>query len=77
MNKVRDPRGAHRSEWGTQCRIEMVKRNMTFRELGAEVGITRAYASAIISGLMVPAREVSDRISKVLGVDPPEILNTK
>ena len=57
------------TQWGKQCKMQMVAMDKSLSDLSAETGYSRTYISAIINGRMAAPEETKRKISKALKVE--------
>lgn len=57
------------SDWGKECKVQMLRKNMSLKDVAAVTGYTRTYISAIINGRVTPPFSTLEKINLVLGVD--------
>lgn len=54
--------------WGKLCKSQMLMKDITLKELSAQVGLTHTYVSAIINGRIVTPEENIEKINQALGI---------
>lgn len=57
------------SDWGKECKVQMLRKNMSLKDVAAVTGYTGTYISAIINGRVTPPFSTLEKINLVLGVD--------
>lgn len=57
------------SDWGKECKVQMLQKNMSLKDVATVTGYTRTYISAIINGRVIPPFSTLEKINLVLGVD--------
>ena len=57
------------TQWGKQCKIQMVTLDKSLVDLSKETGYSRTYISSIINGRVVAPVDTVQKISSALHVD--------
>lgn len=57
------------SDWGKECKVQMLRKGMTLKDVADATSYTRTYISAIINGRVIPPFETMEKINSVLEVN--------
>lgn len=57
------------SKWGTECKVQMLRKDMSLKDVSEATGLTRTYISAIINGRVIVPQETMMKIGDALEVD--------
>ena len=58
--------------WGKRCRIRLMEKEMTMKDLAAQLGNSYTYLSGIINGRVMPAESTIIAINKALDISEEE-----
>lgn len=61
------------TQWGKQCKAQMILQGLTLKELSKAVGLSPTYVSAIINGRMIVPQETKEKINKALQVNSASV----
>lgn len=57
------------TQWGKECKKQMIENGITLKKLGEHTGYTNTYLSAIINGRVIAPDETLNKINKVLEIN--------
>lgn len=57
------------SKWGTECKVQMLRKDMSLKDVSEATGLARTYISAIINGRVIVPQETMMKIGDALEVD--------
>lgn len=61
------------TQWGKQCKAQMILQGFSLKELSKAVGLSPTYVSAIINGRIIAPQETVEKVNKALQVDSASV----